>query len=76
MRRIYVFYTKAGPFFIGEAKGRFYSIFKGEHLKAYPTAQSAAEGLSRRKTLRVAKGIDPSALGVSPDIGKWTKLDP
>jgi hypothetical protein len=42
MRKLYVFETSAGVFYIAEHKGRFHPIFREESLGSYATPQQAA----------------------------------
>ncbi len=76
MRKLYVYETSAGAFYIAEHNGRFHPVFQEESLGSYATAQQAAEDLARGHTFSIAGGIDPSQLGVPDELGGWLKIAP
>ena len=45
MRKLYVYKTRVGPFYIAEHNGRFHPVFAEESLGSYVTAQQAVEDL-------------------------------
>ena len=76
MRKLYVFETSAGAFYIGENKGRFHPIFREESLGSYATPQQAAEDLAGGHTFSLPGGIEPSDLGIPDALDGWEKIPP
>jgi hypothetical protein len=76
MRKLYVYETAAGAFYIAEDKGRFHPIFREESLGSYATAQQAAEDLADGHTFSLPGGIDPSDLGIPAELEEWEKIPP
>ena len=76
MRKLYVYETSAGAFYIAEHNGRFHPVFQEESLGSYATAHQAAEDLAGGHTFSLPGGIDPSELGVPEDLGDWMKITP
>jgi len=76
MRKLYVYETSAGAFYIAEHNGRFNPVFQEESLGSYATAQQAAEDLAGGHTFSLAGGIDPSELGVPEALEDWVKITP
>jgi hypothetical protein len=76
MRKLYVFETSAGAFYIAEHKGRFHPIFREESLGSYATPQQAAEDLAGGHTFSLPGGIEPSDLGIPDELEGWEKIPP
>jgi hypothetical protein len=76
MRKLYVYQTSVGPFYIAEDKERFHPVFRDESLGSYATAQQAAKDLAGGHTFSIAGGIDPSELGISDQLEDWEKITP
>ena len=76
MRKLYLYETSAGAFYIAEHNGHFHPVFQEESLGSYATAQQAAEGLAGGHTFSLPGGIDPSELGVPEDLGEWVEITP
>ena len=76
MRKLYVFETSAGAFYIAENKGRFHPIFREENLGSYATPQQAAEDLAGGHTFSLPGGIEPSDLGIPDELDGWEKIPP
>ena len=76
MRKLYLYETSAGAFYIAEHNGHFHPVFQEQSLGSYATAQQAAEGLAGGHTFSLPGGIDPSELGVPKDLGEWVKITP
>jgi hypothetical protein len=76
MRKLYVFETSAGAFYIAEHKGRFHPIFREESLGSYATPQRAAEDLADGHTFSLPGGIEPSDLGIPDELEGWEKIQP
>jgi hypothetical protein len=76
MRKLYVYETSAGAFYIAEHNGCFHPVFQEESLGSYATAQQAAEDLGGGHTFSLPGGIDPSDLGVPEDLEDWVKITP
>jgi hypothetical protein len=56
MRRIYVWHTSIGPFYIAEIGGRFHPLFEDEDLGGYHSAAAAADDLAGGHTPSVREG--------------------
>jgi hypothetical protein len=76
MRKLYVYETPAGAFYIAEQNGRFHPVFQEQSLGSYATAQQAAEDLAGGHTFSLPGGIDPSDLGVPEELEDWVKITP
>ena len=76
VRKLFVYETAAGAFYIAEDKGRFHPIFREESLGSYATAQQAAEDLADGHTFSLPGGIDPSDLGIPAELEEWEKIPP
>jgi hypothetical protein len=76
MRKLYVFETSAGAFYIAEHKGRFHPTFREESLGSYATPQQAAEDLAGGHTFSLPGGIEPSDLGIPDELEGWEKIPP
>ena len=76
MRKLYLYETSAGAFYIAEHNGHFHPVFQEQSLGSYATAQQAAEDLAGGHTFSLPGGIDPSELGVPEDLGEWVKITP
>ncbi|MGP8049128.1 MAG: hypothetical protein ACLPYB_00830 [Desulfobaccales bacterium] len=75
MKVVYVFYTRIGPFYIGEQNGRFHPIYDDESLGSYENAWQAAEDLAGGHTFSISPGIDTATLGIPAELGEWGKID-
>ena len=71
MRKLYVWQTHVGPFYIAEIHGRFHPVFGEESLGSYHSAASAADDLAGGHTFSLAGGIDTADLGIPSDIAEW-----
>ena len=76
MRKLYVYETSAGAFYIAEHNGHFHPLFQEESLGSYATAQQAAEDLAGGHTFSLPGGIDPSELGIPDELEDWVKIAP
>ena len=76
MRKLYVYETAAGAFYIAEHEGRFHPVFREESLGSYATAQQAAEDLADGHTFSLPGGVDPSDLGIPDELEEWEKIPP
>jgi hypothetical protein len=78
LRRLYVFKTRIGPFYISQSKdGRFHPEFDDETLGSYAQAWQAAEDLAGGHTFSCTwRGslVDTSALGIPTELGEWEFL--
>lgn len=74
MRKLYVYKTSVGAFYIAEHSGRFHPLFEGESLGSYATAQQAAEDLAGGHTFSISSGVDASTLGIPKDLSRWQRL--
>jgi hypothetical protein len=76
MRKLYVYETSAGAFYIAEHNGRFHPMFHDESLGSYATAQQAVEDLAGGHTFSLPGDIDPAELGVPEELEDWVKIPP
>ena len=76
MRKLYLYETSAGAFYIAEHKGQFHPLFQEESLGGYATAGQAAEDLAGGHTFSLPGGIDPSELGIPDELENWVKIVP
>ena len=71
MRKLYVWQTRVGPFYIAQIGDRFHPVFRDESLGSYHSPASAADDLAGGHTFSVAGGIDTAELGIPYDIREW-----
>lgn len=71
MRKLFVWQTRVGPFYIAEIGGRFHPVFREESLGSYHSPASAADDLAGGHTFSVGGGIDTAKLGIPYDIREW-----
>lgn len=74
MKKLYVYKTRAGEFYIAEHNGCFHLIFEEQSLGSYATPQQAAEDLAGGHTFSPSSGVDTSELGIPEDITEWDRL--
>lgn len=75
MRKLFVWNTKIGPFYIAESQGRYHPVFEEEPLGSYATAQQAAEDLAGGHTFSISGGIDTSTLGIPDEVTEWERTE-
>jgi hypothetical protein len=73
MRKLYVWKTKVGPFYIAQIDDRFHPVFEDESLGSYHSPASAADDLAGGHTFSVGSGIDTAELGIPYDIREWER---
>ena len=76
MRKLYVYETSAGAFYIAEHNGRFHPMFRDESLGSYATAQQAVEDLAGGHAFSLPGDIDPAELGIPEELEGWVKIPP
>jgi hypothetical protein len=74
MRKLYVWNTRIGPFYIAEYEGRFHPVYRDESLGSYATPQQATDDLAGGHTFSVRDGTDTSTLGIPYDLSEWERL--
>jgi hypothetical protein len=74
MRKLYIYRTRVGPFYIAEQDGRFHPLFAEESLGSYATPEQAAEDLAGGHTFTPSSGCDTSELGIPDDVSEWESL--
>lgn len=74
MRKILVWETRIGPFYIAEHRGRFHPVFGDQSLGSYATIAQAVEDLSGGHTFSVRGGVNTAALGIPDDPGEWQRI--
>src|SRR6059036_2927744 len=71
MRKMYVYRTAIGSFYIVEHEGKFHPMFNSQLFGSYDTPQQAAEHLADGHTF-ISYGTDISALGIPADLTDWS----
>jgi hypothetical protein len=74
VRKLYVWNTRVGPFYIAERGGWFHPIFDDESLGSYATPQHAVDDLAGGHTYSAGVGIDTAALGIPDDVNEWDSV--
>jgi hypothetical protein len=74
MRKLFVWNTKIGPFYIAEHQGRFHPVFEDDSLGSYDTAQQAAEDLAGGHTFSISGGVDTATLGIPEEVTEWERI--
>lgn len=74
MRKLFVWNTRIGPFYIAEYQGRFHPVFEDESLGSYATPQQAAEDLAGGHTFSISSGIDTATLGIPDEVTEWERI--
>lgn len=74
MRKLYVYQTRLGPFYVVESGGRYHPYYDGEPLGTYSTPDQAARDLASGQTFPIPGGTDTAALGIPDDLDKWTRF--
>jgi hypothetical protein len=72
-KKLYVFHTTKGPFYIAEWKKRFYPMFGEETLGSFSTPEDAAEDLAYGRVPSLP-GIDITSLHIPRDLKKWQRV--
>jgi hypothetical protein len=71
MKKLYVWHTRVGPFYIAESDGRYHPIYQDESLGSYQSPASAVDDLAGGHTFSIAGGTDTASLGIPDDLGDW-----
>ena len=74
MRKLFVWNTRIGPFYIAESQGRYHPVFEDESLGSYETAQRAADDLAGGHTFSISSGIDTATLGIPDEVTGWERM--
>ena len=75
MKRLYVFKSKAGPFYICKGDdGRFHVVFREQSLGSYQAALAAADDIGHKFT--APGGVNPVEIGVPRDLSQWERVKP
>jgi hypothetical protein len=74
MRKLYMWNTRIGPFYISESDGRFHVIYDDESLGSYARPQQAAEDVAGGHTFSIERGIDTATVGISADLREWERI--
>ena len=72
-KKLYVFHTTKGPFYIAEWKKRFYPIFGDKPLGSFSTPEEAAEDLAYGRVPSLP-GIDFASLQIPSNLKKWQRV--
>lgn len=74
MRKLYVYHTEIGPFYIAELQGRFHVLYREESLGSYTTPSSAADDVAGGHTFSIRGGVNTATLGIPRDLNRWQRL--
>jgi hypothetical protein len=74
MRKLFVWNTKIGPFYIAESQGTFHPVFQDESLGSYATPEQAAEDLAGGHTFSISVGVDTATLGIPDEVTEWERI--
>lgn len=74
VKKLFVWNTRVGPFYIAQINGRYNPVFKDESLGSYHTPQAAAEDLAGGHTFSISGEIDTAELGIPYEVEEWERL--
>lgn len=76
LRTVYYFKTTKGlaEIAFNQATSRYHALFTKEDLGNYITPEQAIDDLAGGHTFSHSTGVDTSTIGLSDDIGEWTKV--
>jgi hypothetical protein len=74
MEKLYAWYTRIGPFYIAQSRGRFEIFYQDDALGRYPSADSALADVARSHTFSIAGGIKTANLGIPASLNEWSRL--
>jgi hypothetical protein len=74
MKKLYIYRTRVGPFYVAEHDGRYHPLFADESLGSYATPHQAAEDLAGGHTFTPSPGYDTSELGIPYHLAEWERL--
>ena len=70
-RKLYVWNTRIGSFYIAESGGRFHPVYDDESLGSYARPEMAAQEVAVGHTFSISSGIDTATLGIPEDLREW-----
>jgi len=73
MKRLLVWQTRIGPFYIVYSNDRYYPVFEDEYLGSYNSPQHAVDDLAGGHTFSLSNGVDTATLGIPYDVGEWER---
>jgi hypothetical protein len=73
MKKLYLYKTRVGPFYIAHDGKRFFAMFKDEELGGYESPEQASEDLAGGHCFSSDAG-DTAVLGIPEDLSEWNKL--
>jgi hypothetical protein len=76
MRKLYVWNTRVGPFYIAESEGHFHVIYDDASLGSYVRPEQAAEDVAGGHTFSISSGIDTATLGIPENLSEWQHATP
>jgi hypothetical protein len=74
MRKLYVYRTAIGSFYITEEEGKFYPTFNGLRFGSYDSPEAVAEALARGLNLQISGVGELASLAIPSDLRDWSKL--
>jgi len=74
MKKLFVWETRIGPFYIAQIGDRFHPVYQNESLGSYATPQQAAEDLARGHTFSIAGLVDMADLRIPADLNEWPRV--
>lgn len=74
MRKLFIYNTRIGPFYIAESGGRFHPVYEDESLGSYARPEQAAEDVAGGHAFSISSGIDTATLGIPEELSDWRKM--
>ncbi len=74
MRKLYVWHTTIGPFYIAQHEGYFHVLYDDVSLGGYMRPEMAAEAIAGGHAFSVSSGVDTATLDISENLSEWEKL--
>jgi len=74
MRKLYVYRTAIGSFYITEEEGKFFPMFNGLRFGSYDTPEAVAAALAEGLNLQISGVREVSSLAIPSDLRDWSKL--
>jgi hypothetical protein len=74
MRKLLVWNTHIGPFYIAEERGRYHPVYDDEPLGSYARPEQAAADLAGGHTFSIRGGVDSASLGIPADLSEWESV--
>jgi hypothetical protein len=76
MRKLYVWNTRVGPFYIAESAGRFHVVYDDDSFGSYARPEQAAADIAGGHAFSISSAIDTATLGISESLSEWERATP